>query len=277
MIGYFVYMFLDEDEDVLYIGSSIHLVKRIESQHFLSQHGNLSEDCILETHKVLYHQGVSESDMKVKERYLINTLAPKHNNKMNNNDIFSFAIDNIDWKLYSLDFEGLIEKRYKKIEIINHSFNENSSHLLIGKSNRKNYLRISRSKTNQFWQDVYFIKIENEFYFHNLNNLSSYAGYSFEGSERVYSSLERINSVYGLNSLIWVDSNENDNVLFRHNETDFFHPEEGKILSDKRDKKLLFIKYNLLRKIDFICSDEDIKYYNSMLGINDFIEREISF
>mgnify|MGYP006152384201 CR=1 FL=1 len=69
MKGYFVYMFLDIDDNVLYIGSSIHLVIRIEKQHFLSQHGNLSEECILESHKILYHQCVSSDDMKIKEIY----------------------------------------------------------------------------------------------------------------------------------------------------------------------------------------------------------------
>lgn len=110
MKGFFVYMFLGADESVLYIGSSIHLVERIEKQHFLSQHGNLSEECILETNKILYHQSVSADDMKIKERYLINTLKPKYNDKLNNNNIFSFTID-LDWKLYSLNTETMIEKR----------------------------------------------------------------------------------------------------------------------------------------------------------------------
>lgn len=114
MKDYYVYMFLDENEEVLYIGSSKHLAKRIRIQHFSNLNGNLNEECISETYKILYHQSLSESDMKVKERYLINKLTPKYNDKMNNRDKFSFEIPNINWILFSIDNETLIDKRKRK-------------------------------------------------------------------------------------------------------------------------------------------------------------------
>lgn len=46
MIGFFIYMFLDREENPLYIGQSINLIKRVEKQHFLSKYGNLSDECI---------------------------------------------------------------------------------------------------------------------------------------------------------------------------------------------------------------------------------------
>lgn len=287
MKGYFVYMFLGVDDNVLYIGSSIHLVKRIEQQHFLSQHGNLSEECILESHKILYHQGVSSDDMKIKERYLINILEPKYNNKLNNNNKFSFTID-IDWKLYSLDAESLIEKRQKKNQsnkLINHSFDINTPSLIIEKANKNNYLRIPSLSDEEkeqmgfhpFFNDSYFMLINNEYYYHHFNNLSSSASYTILNKARIYRNLEKINNKHGSNSLVWVECNEDDNVLFSPGESEFFHVEEGKELSNQRAKKLLFINYKLLRHIDMICGDEDIKYYNSILNITDVIEREIQF
>lgn len=113
MKGYFVYMFLNEKEEPLYIGISTNLTTRIEVQHFKSSNGNLSQECIEETHSILYHTALSGDDMKIKERYLINTLNPKYNNKMNNENRFSFTIE-MDWKLYSIDKEKLIEKRENK-------------------------------------------------------------------------------------------------------------------------------------------------------------------
>ena len=101
MIGFFIYMFLDEEEKPLYIGQSINLINRIEKQHFLSEYGNLSEECILKTKQVLYHECISADDMKVKERYLINTLSPEFNISLNNKSRFSFSIE-IDWKYLSL-------------------------------------------------------------------------------------------------------------------------------------------------------------------------------
>ena len=82
-------MFSNEHEEPLYIGISTRLIPRIETQHFRGKSGNLSKECIEETHKILYHQATSSDDMKIKERYLINTLNPKYNNKMSNGNCFN--------------------------------------------------------------------------------------------------------------------------------------------------------------------------------------------
>lgn len=111
MKGYFIYMFLDDNENPLYIGQSINLIQRIEKQHFLSEYGNLSEECIQITKQILYHECVSADDMKIKERYLINTLSPRFNISLNNNSRFSFTIDNIEWKYLSLNTELILEKK----------------------------------------------------------------------------------------------------------------------------------------------------------------------
>ncbi|WP_454059254.1 GIY-YIG nuclease family protein [Elizabethkingia ursingii] len=110
MEGFFVYMFLDKDETPLYIGRSINLIKRVEKQHFLSQYGNLSDECLQLTKKVLYHECLSSEDMKIKERYLINTLEPYYNDKLNNKNRFSFTID-INWKYFSVNKEHILEKK----------------------------------------------------------------------------------------------------------------------------------------------------------------------
>lgn len=51
-------MFLNEKEEPLYIGISINLTTRIEEQHFKSLNGNLSQECINETHSILYHSAL---------------------------------------------------------------------------------------------------------------------------------------------------------------------------------------------------------------------------
>ena len=121
--AYHLYMFLDKDENPLYIGISKNLTTRIETQHFKSLNGNLSQECIDETYSILYHIAFSEEDMKLKERYLINTLNPKYNKKMNKKNRFSFTID-IDWKLYNVDVENLIEVTRKKRNIIKSKLSE---------------------------------------------------------------------------------------------------------------------------------------------------------
>lgn len=110
MKSYFVYMFLDEEETPLYIGSSINLVQRVEKQHFISPYGNLSAECVYRTKSILYHECVSSEDMKIKERYLINILEPVYNEQLNNKNKFSFSID-ISWKYLSLNKEVALKKR----------------------------------------------------------------------------------------------------------------------------------------------------------------------
>lgn len=193
MKGFFVYMFLNESEEVLYIGYSINLVNRIETQHFLSARGNLTEECILETKKVLYHNAVSADDMKVKERYLINSLTPKYNCKLNNNSKFSFSID-IEWKLYSLDTSTLIEKRNKlgkkSNAIINHNlilshltsrFNAVYQYVKINYEHKKSFFVIDLSKfvgkienLKIVNKKLFFFLINEDYYIINLKECFGY-------------------------------------------------------------------------------------------------------
>ena len=103
----YVYMFLNEFEEPLYIGISTRLVQRIETQHFKGKSGNLSKECIEETYQIKYHQATSADDMKIKERYLINTLNPKYNNKMNNGNRFNYPIP-VNWLEYDFKKEELL-------------------------------------------------------------------------------------------------------------------------------------------------------------------------
>lgn len=104
----YVYMFLNEIEEPLYIGISTRLVQRIETQHFKGKSGNLTKECIEETHKILYHEATSSDDMKIKERYLINTLEPKYNDKMNNRNRFNYNIS-VNWHNYDFDKKELLK------------------------------------------------------------------------------------------------------------------------------------------------------------------------
>lgn len=124
MKGYYVYIFLSENEEVLYVGSTINLHSRIVSQHFRSNCGNLSEECLTETKSIYYHKNTSDSEMKVYERYLINTKQPKYNKHMSKGDSFDFVL-NFNWELFTKETEKLLitpirDFSYSKNEVINH-------------------------------------------------------------------------------------------------------------------------------------------------------------
>lgn len=93
---FFVYRFLNENQETLYVGKTKNLTGRIRSTHFTNS-GHLPDECYNETAIVVYSQCLSESDMTIQERYLINTLNPKYNDKLNRSDAFGFTINCFDW------------------------------------------------------------------------------------------------------------------------------------------------------------------------------------
>lgn len=90
-------MFLDTNQESIYVGQTRNLTGRIRGTHFADS-GHLPEECYNETATVVYSRCLSESDMVMQERYLINALKPKYNDRLNRGDTFSFTIDCFDWK-----------------------------------------------------------------------------------------------------------------------------------------------------------------------------------
>ena len=95
--NYYVYKFLDANQEPIYVGQTRNLKGRIRSSHF-GGNGHLPEACYDEAEIVVYSRCVSASDMDLQERYLISTLRPKYNTQLNNGDRFSFTIDCFEWK-----------------------------------------------------------------------------------------------------------------------------------------------------------------------------------
>lgn len=247
MKGNFVYMFLNEIEEPLYIGISINLVNRIEAQHFKSSNGNLSQECIHETDRILYHQAVSSDDMKVKERYLINRLNPKYNVKMNNNSRFSFDID-FDWKLYSLDKEEILKKRtnkplnnYMKLKDHNHDFT-NGKNLKINSIKDivclctctfyyekyfydYEYPERNRSGYHRVNDDFFFIKINNEVYIYCWEIMDLFHDHEFfdsGNSNYILKDIKFLNDKYAEDDFVLIDCKEKELMFEKKDENSFY-------------------------------------------------------
>ncbi|MBP2615819.1 GIY-YIG nuclease family protein [Chryseobacterium jejuense] len=116
MKGFYIYMFLNKENQPLYIGLTTNLIGRIEDNHFKLVSTGLDESCLNEISNILYHECLSSEDMKIKERFLINKLNPKYNISFNSNNEFSFDI-NIDWYSYD-EFETRMRlKKYEKFSL----------------------------------------------------------------------------------------------------------------------------------------------------------------
>lgn len=107
-MNYFIYKFLDESRVVLYVGFTASIKRRLLSQHFTSN-GHLPLHCYRSTKTVLYSRCASETDAKIKERYLINKLAPLYNEKMNKGDVIPWEIEEeqFAWKYFGFDASKL--------------------------------------------------------------------------------------------------------------------------------------------------------------------------
>ena len=258
----YVYMFLNEFEEPIYIGISKRLTTRIETQHFKGKSGNLSKECIEETHKILYHQATSADDMKIKERYLINTLNPKYNNKMNNGNNFNFSIS-FDWEEYKFNKDELLKKRedneYKSYsKFRNYSYDFQNQKVLKLSTDRtirtfgtcllhsdKYYPNIEfpkRSGGHNRGDDFNFIKINNELYVFSreIFNFYDFEYPDFESSIGTIQDIKKLTDEYGLDSFVIVSCKEKKGIF------------DGGNNSDKLPNEVLFMKYEVLKKTGFL-------------------------
>ena len=112
-IMHYLYQFLDKLDTPIYIGITGDIKTRINTQHF-GKGGHLSDECYEEAYMVLYCQCLSEDDAKIRERYFINKLSPKYNNKMKNGSKFSFEIPEAEWKYLPIDKNKITKNKQKK-------------------------------------------------------------------------------------------------------------------------------------------------------------------
>lgn len=99
----FIYRFLDDKGNVLYIGKTENLKKRI-SNHFTN--GHLCEDCYFSCDKIEYLISLSNVENDIQEIQLINKYKPKYNKQYNYDDIINLEYDcSEDWIEYNFDLE----------------------------------------------------------------------------------------------------------------------------------------------------------------------------
>ena len=263
----YVYMFLNELEEPLYIGISIRLVQRIEAQHFRGKTGNLSKECIEETHKILYHQATSADDMKIKERYLINKLNPKYNDKMNNRNEFNYSIS-VEWEEYEFNKEELLKKRedneYKShSKFRNYSYDFQNQAILKLNSERTiqtfstcllNYdeyfpnLQFPERNWGGYnpLDDFYFLKINNELYIFCKEVLLNFYNTNYPGDGSVEVSIkdiEELRNEYGLESFIIVGSKEKKGIF------------GGGDYIEKLPYEVLFMNYKKLKETKLLSEE----------------------
>jgi hypothetical protein len=100
----YVYKFLNEQEEIIYIGRTKNLKKRIET------HNHLPSECYDEADKIEYIKLDSTDEGIIYEMYLINKISPKYNTEFNKSPMFEFELPEKEWKVYEDKDEVSIKK-----------------------------------------------------------------------------------------------------------------------------------------------------------------------
>lgn len=118
MDRYYLYRFLDKRNNVLYIGRTNDITRRILKEHF-TPNTHLPPECYLETERVEYAEFPNESEEVAYEAILINQIRPKYNTQFKDDAIFSVSLPEIVWKPFAWEFEDQLNmlKVYKRNQV----------------------------------------------------------------------------------------------------------------------------------------------------------------
>jgi len=122
----YIYKFIDDNDQIIYIGKTNKLRKRILSHY--NSNGHLEEKCYLETKKILYCE-LPKWDADYFEKRLINDIKPKYNKQFKPQKFdaeFKVEIPDLDFKvmsnkkffdIYYRKNKRVLEKKEKKYKI----------------------------------------------------------------------------------------------------------------------------------------------------------------
>jgi len=107
---YFVYKFVDDNEQIIYIGKTIRLPARMV-QHFKTDN-HLPDECYYNVKDVYYCLLKTKAEMDIYEIYLIDKFRPQYNEKSvyEQEEISSIVLPELVWKEYHNESLDLKEK-----------------------------------------------------------------------------------------------------------------------------------------------------------------------
>lgn len=98
--NYNIYMFINKNEEVIYVGKTKRIEQRLELQHF-TKSGHCPTSCYLETVEIWYADVENESEMAIYEIYFINQHKPKYNKTyMYESSVKNELLPDLLWKKY---------------------------------------------------------------------------------------------------------------------------------------------------------------------------------
>lgn len=112
---FYLYRFLNSSKDIIYIGRTNDIKRRILKEHF-TDNTHLPNICYLETQKVEYVKVVNESEEVAYEAILINEYRPKYNTQFKDEGEFDIQMPDFDWVEFEWEYVGQFEWLKKRKE-----------------------------------------------------------------------------------------------------------------------------------------------------------------
>lgn len=113
MNGGFLYRFLDKDENVLYIGQTKDINRRITDEHFVE--GHLPALCYESVEKIEFVEVPTSSERKAYEILLINQFSPKYNTEFMDGVFLDVSLPVFNWSRLDEKAMKEIKRRYKRM------------------------------------------------------------------------------------------------------------------------------------------------------------------
>lgn len=114
VISYYIYRFKNELDEIIYIGKTININKRIK-KHF--SYGHLPYECYDSVVKIEYMRCKHEAEMNIKEIYYINKYKPKYNDL----DVYNedrYIINELENDIWNYTYKQLKNRNKRKEKII---------------------------------------------------------------------------------------------------------------------------------------------------------------
>lgn len=105
---FYIYRFIDKDGNVIYIGRTKDIRRRIIKEHFTCK-THLPNESYFEVEKIEYAEFSNESEQVAYEAILINKEKPKYNIQFKDGGCFDVNLPKIKWMLFEWDYENQME------------------------------------------------------------------------------------------------------------------------------------------------------------------------
>jgi replicative DNA helicase len=116
---FYIYRFLDKDENILYIGRTNDIYRRMLKEHFTAL-GHLPNECYKSIDKIEYTEIENESEEVAYEAVLINRFRPVYNKQFKDEADFDINLPCFEWISFDIDkvyFDYLKNRKNKTMDI----------------------------------------------------------------------------------------------------------------------------------------------------------------